>query len=411
MTSLAELLDPEIKTRGMILPFGRTTSGGMKWAVPGSLVDILLSMEHAGKMAVGDAPIDPNAVTDAALQTGVLGGLIGSAPAGALASNTIRRGKSALPMDEASRMARAREGMTKYEIAHDEARINAAKPIEQGGLGLPPDNTAMDRARAMGFVDAYHGTRSDISQIDPSRFGDTTRARSAKEAFFSSADPVTAESYAMNLPDAYFQKAASKAEKYFNESRAELRNDVASLRFQASRAESSKPSFGTDEYKQWRERNAPLFDELHSAEAKLQNDWESFFTQNIQPMRSRAWYQGSNIMPLKVQTSGFIERDFPLGYRDESYIDIINAAKERGAPGVVFKNTRDSAGLGENAPLTDIFATLDPTRVRSRFATFDPAKRDSADLLAMNASPSLSAIMLSLPTDEEKRAWLARGGL
>jgi len=40
---------------------------------------------------------------------------------------------------------------TKYSKAHDIAQRRAALPVEQGGLGLPPDNTAMDRAEAMGM--------------------------------------------------------------------------------------------------------------------------------------------------------------------------------------------------------------------------------------------------------------------
>lgn len=37
-------------------------------------------------------------------------------------------------------------------------------------LGLPESNTAMDRAKAMGYdVDVYHGTRDDIKQIDKSK--------------------------------------------------------------------------------------------------------------------------------------------------------------------------------------------------------------------------------------------------
>lgn len=45
---------------------------------------------------------------------------------------------------------------TKFSQAHDLAQKNAALPIEQGGLGLPPNNTAMDRARAMGFENGYY---------------------------------------------------------------------------------------------------------------------------------------------------------------------------------------------------------------------------------------------------------------
>ena len=57
------------------------------------------------------------------------------------------------PRDEAMRIAQA----------------NAAKPVSEGGLGLPPDNTAMDRARAMGFdVKTYHGTDKEFENFDPS---------------------------------------------------------------------------------------------------------------------------------------------------------------------------------------------------------------------------------------------------
>lgn len=41
--------------------------------------------------------------------------------------------------------------LTEFEQAHATAQRNAALPVENGGLGLPADNTAMDRARAMGF--------------------------------------------------------------------------------------------------------------------------------------------------------------------------------------------------------------------------------------------------------------------
>lgn len=43
------------------------------------------------------------------------------------------------------------ESLTKYDAAHKIAQQNAALPIEKGGLGLHPENTAKDRAKAMGF--------------------------------------------------------------------------------------------------------------------------------------------------------------------------------------------------------------------------------------------------------------------
>jgi hypothetical protein len=48
------------------------------------------------------------------------------------------------------------------------AQQRAALPVEQGGLGLPANNTAADRAKVMGIdTDAYHSTNaSDITKFD-----------------------------------------------------------------------------------------------------------------------------------------------------------------------------------------------------------------------------------------------------
>jgi hypothetical protein len=57
---------------------------------------------------------------------------------------------------------------TEFSRAHQAAQQHAALPVEQGGLGLPNDNTAMDRALALGFdTDAYHGTRIDFNEFQP----------------------------------------------------------------------------------------------------------------------------------------------------------------------------------------------------------------------------------------------------
>jgi hypothetical protein len=68
--------------------------------------------------------------------------------------------------------------LTEFEQAHLTAQRNAALPVEKGGLGLPADNTAMDRARAMGFdVDnpVYHGTGADIEAFDPKLLKETSQ--------------------------------------------------------------------------------------------------------------------------------------------------------------------------------------------------------------------------------------------
>jgi hypothetical protein len=47
------------------------------------------------------------------------------------------------------------------------AQRNAAKPVSEGGLGLRPDNTPMERAEAMGFITpAYHGTTGNVRNFE-----------------------------------------------------------------------------------------------------------------------------------------------------------------------------------------------------------------------------------------------------
>lgn len=53
------------------------------------------------------------------------------------------------------------------------AQKNAALPVEQGGLGLRPDNTPMERAKAMGMEHGWaHGSPDPtITELKPSGFG------------------------------------------------------------------------------------------------------------------------------------------------------------------------------------------------------------------------------------------------
>jgi hypothetical protein len=61
--------------------------------------------------------------------------------------------------------------MTAFKYPQDEAlktaQRNAAKPVSEGGLGLPKNNTPEMRAKAMGFEDGWmHGTPNDFRAYD-----------------------------------------------------------------------------------------------------------------------------------------------------------------------------------------------------------------------------------------------------
>lgn len=100
----------------------------------------------------------------------------------AMAVPVVGRAMREAPRDEAMRIAQA----------------NAAKPVSEGGLGLPPDNTAMDRAKAMGFdVEAplYHGTTKNIEKFLADRPIEKDQGWYGK-GIYTTPDPDTASAYA-----------------------------------------------------------------------------------------------------------------------------------------------------------------------------------------------------------------------
>lgn len=80
------------------------------------------------------------------------------------------------------------------ENALEIARMNAVRM-----LGLPENNTALDRARAMGYVEpAYHGSPNpDISSFDLSRSGENTGNVFGDPRAFATSDPLAASGYAV----------------------------------------------------------------------------------------------------------------------------------------------------------------------------------------------------------------------
>ena len=80
------------------------------------------------------------------------------------------------------------------------ARLNAAKPVEEGGLGLPLDNTSIDRARAMGYrIPFYHGSGDELTKINPLQgqpLDEYNRMRGGAGTFGATDPPEVAELYA-----------------------------------------------------------------------------------------------------------------------------------------------------------------------------------------------------------------------
>ncbi|MFZ2405045.1 MAG: hypothetical protein WAW41_07905 [Methylobacter sp.] len=87
---------------------------------------------------------------------------------------------------------------TEFSKAHKIAQKNAALSIEKGGLGLPPDNTAMDRAKAMGFSerDMFHGTSSEFPAFSLFEGGGVSRSPVGKLGVSMADNPHLANEFA-----------------------------------------------------------------------------------------------------------------------------------------------------------------------------------------------------------------------
>jgi len=189
-------------------------------------------------------------VTGAALQTvpTALGALMGYKPAmqtGRQVSNSLGAMQGRMVANaNAPRTLNAgymgQRGATQLhlftpEILHATAQQRSALPVNQGGLGLAPDNTAMDRARAMGYnIDDsyYHGG----NVIDAHK--SSIETNSPFDGFFLSRDKEAAASHGKNMNE--FLVRDSRKIKDFTESNASYKSYIKHLKERFPHAKKSE---------------------------------------------------------------------------------------------------------------------------------------------------------------------------
>jgi competence protein ComGC len=220
-------------------------------------------------------------------------------------------------------LGKAQRSPYPQQAALDLAQQRAALPVEQGGLGLPANNTAMDRAKAMGFdVDAYHSTNaSDITKFD---LGKSIRGEGTSVAL----TPENAQAYGnITYPLKIDQQ------KIFDPTNKdqfkELKNYVENL------IQQQKPY----------DKNALSFYPFTSKKV----------LENLSNPQTGAYYLENEIVSKSLKD---------LGYSG-------------------------SIGMESGQSQLKIF---DPDKIRSRFAAFDPFRKDVATATAMGvALPDLLA--------------------
>ena len=233
--------------------------------------------------------------------------------------------------DKGAEMAMA--GMTtgKFVYPQDEAlataQRNAAKPVSEGGLGLRPDNTPMERAKALGFAD---------------------------DVFHGQAQPNPKREYIEGLGSVVVDQPAL--------------SPITQLRTGGGNAEGG-----------------------------------AFFAVN-DPFVANGYAGNGAVYPLKVPAKSLKESGVPSGGNVENFNRMLDKNKSRyfngelkqarneGFGGAVFRNVEDSAGQKLYDIPADIYGLTNPTLVRSRFAAFDPARRNEADILG-RADPALLSIL------------------
>jgi hypothetical protein len=248
-------------------------------------------------------------------------------------------------------------GLTKFEQAHQVAQRNAALPVEQGGLGLPPNNTAMDRAKAMGFDDGWkHGSPNPtIKSFDPSI--SIKRGDDFGPATFATKSGDNASGYSLN-----WQEYASHPGKAAIEVK---RQEILDRFLKAKQAGNEKSA-------------ASIRQELNTL-----RDGDEFYSDFL---NYKLPSDGSTVYPLMIQAEGMpLVSGGGKNFRSVHPTEIPRA-RSSGSSGVLISDVADNSGRFSGT--SDIAAVFNPDQIRSRFAAFDPMRRNEADLLG-NADPRL----------------------
>ena len=280
-------------------------------------------------------------------------------------------------VDFGSNKAMSQRPLTEFEQAHLIAQRNAALPVSQGGLGLAPDNTAMDRARAMGFdVDnpVYHGTNWDFLEFN--RVGE--KANSLGLGHYTTPNPKKAEMYGDRImPLLTKDEGVLDWGNLTNEQRKEISinlKDRVPNEDMAGYAPLSKKQFpktkeGTSEAKTFfREKQKETSNYFHDrAKPKIIDDGEHWAIE---------WRDPTNIDEANNQELLNLSQRFDP--------DIANALGYKGAK------------------FGDETAIFNPKNIRSRFAAFDPMKKESSNLLAQFGALAPTATMAAYLYNQER---------
>lgn len=153
-------------------------------------------------------------------------------------------------------------------------------------------------------------------------------------------------------------------------------------------------SFETNQFNELKKKLADLVGEEAATPAIRQID--KFKSIKAERMISENTQEGGNVMPVALRYKNPMVYDFGGSpYREQTYSDLVDQALRGGHDALILKNTFDPAG--GQSKLIDVGVVFNPDQIRSRFAAFDPFRKDVATATAMGvAAPDL----LAQPVDQ-----------
>ena len=220
------------------------------------------------------------------------------------------------------------------------AQRNAALPFDQGGLGLPAGNTPEERALAMGFdIDnpMAHGTDKNIKKFKVGKKGYDEIGGGVYTA------PINRNPYGYNYSDAWAQGDGGINYPLV------VKRDIADY-------DSVKGSLSIPNHK-----------DIGGNAISPPNDIEGDLIARI------------------------IERD-PQWSEEGLREQMRTILKYNGADGVI-KKAGYAGARSKNSQVPNQVVTFDPKNVRSRFAAFDPMRRNESDILALNGQKTGSGLL------------------
>ena len=366
--------DPSLK-RGTLLPFGTNQQGENEWAVPEIGYGMMKAFVLPGHVAQGGT-VTNNDVTDMALNTLGYGGFgsmglgakaVGGQGGKVLGANVVSDAERvALPTDTASRMARAKEmgyntdenlfhgSMTKPEDigAFDNSRIGSANDTGYYGAGTYFANTPGE-AKYYGPHVGEYMTNAKLLDLS-NNTGDLTFP-----GHFKSFAPKLKEIGALSDDQLRAYDAMMAAEKHFADNAVALPAISRDTNAAGWIAKIKNPEDG---YEIWglADRNGQFPTDKNKA-------LESLRYRFLDEMERGKMFPG--LGDEAASLSDYVRTS--LGSND-----LTKAAQKAGYGGIRYG---------------DETVVFDPKNIRSPHAQFDPAKADSADLLAMTGNPAMLA--------------------